>query len=260
MIYQIFYDERSKHDLVIQPGLITPFGVHHARNLKRETDYIYDDELTPNLTEHNTLCEWRAMYYVWKHLHSNWVGFTSWGHDKKKFQPRLCEFTLQGIESVLSKYSLAGFCVVPVSSLILQPYRNCTLATLKNHFIQYYHINKDIPGSFLDSRGRQLGDYCNVIYWDFIINEFKKQYSIDLEQELDWVQLGKVAYLHTWCNAFVARWKYFDDYMRMFSPIVLAMLDHFGSHPTDLELSYICERLIIIYNYIQYSNMNIITD
>jgi glycosyltransferase involved in cell wall biosynthesis len=98
-----------------------------------------------------------------------------------------------------------------------------------------------------------LAKYHSAPYWDFVMNQYHNLHGINLEKELDWKKLAKVDILHTWCNAFVARWEYFDEYMSQFSPIVLSMLDFFGSHPSDLELSYICERLIILFNYIRYS-------
>lgn len=240
-------------------GLVTPFGVHHARNLTREAGFLYDDVSTPNLTNHNTFCEWRVMYYVWKHHISEWVGFTSWAHHLKPFQPKLNQLTHGNITSALSRLPIAGFCAVPLRSLIQPQFKSILKPTLKNQFIQNYMIDKSLDDGFRDSRGMPLGRYHSPLYWDAMINEFKTLYSIDLDQELDWVSLSQVDHLHTWCNAFVARWSYFDSYMQIFSPIALALLKKFGSHPTDLELSYICERFIIINNYLQFMNIHIDT-
>ncbi len=72
---------------------------------------------------------------------------------------------------------------------------------------------------------------------------------MDVEPYLD--DLASVEYLHTFCHAFVARWEYFDDYLRHSYPIVMGLLERFGNHPTDLELSYVCERLLILHNYVR---------
>ena len=87
MIYQIYYDQNSLESINHSNDAITPFGVYKARFLKRQSDHLYDDQKSPNLTTHNTLCEWRVLYYIWKHYPSPWIGFTSWQHDRKKFKP-----------------------------------------------------------------------------------------------------------------------------------------------------------------------------
>jgi hypothetical protein len=126
--------------------------------------------------------------------------------------------------------------------------------TLKSQFLQWSLVETALEMPMNDHRRLPLGKYHSPRYWDFVITRYQSYYGINLEKELDWRMLGKIRPLHTWCNAFICRWDYFDTYMTVFSPIVLDMLAHFGSHPSELELSYICERLIVIHNYIQFSN------
>lgn len=254
MIYQIFYDYQSLQQVNNHKGLIRPFGVHLARQQERRADYLYDDEKIPNLTEHNTLCEWRVLYYVWKHHPSEWVGFTSWRHDFKNFSPQIEHIDMPWVLSALKMFPIAGFAVRPLKELIVKnvvPYEE---ATLKSQFLQWSWIENKLGVRINDMRQMPMARFHSETYWNFVMQQFQSLYGVNLEKELDWDALGKIDKLHTWCNAFVARWAYFDDYMSTFSPIVLNMLDHFGSHPKDLELSYICERLIILHNYIRHAN------
>jgi hypothetical protein len=253
MIYQIFYDEKSLRSVDLAHRWIRPCGVHLARQLPRPAGYIYDDEALPNLTQHNTLCEWRVLYYVWKHHPSPWVGFTSWRHDAKHFRPQLMAIDETWLISSLNHSPITGLAVRPLRSLMLNQVAGKDDVTLKTQFLQWKIVESLSGVKLNDSRCMPLGKYHDLPYWDFVMQAFHRCYGIHLERELDWVSLGHVDRLHTWCNAFVARWDFFDNYMSLFTPIVMGLLEHFGSHPEDLELSYICERLIILHNYIQYS-------
>lgn len=254
MIYQIYYDEKIVNASKNKNDHVQTFGVYKARMLPRLKNCLYDDQRKPNLTDHNTLCEWRVLYYIWKHYPSQWVGFTSWQHNQKGFFPKIENIDSSGIKSVLNDNPIEGFCVRSLPSLMIKKSGINHETTLRQQFVQWSLVEHVIGKQINDTRGMLKGRYHTAPYWDFIINAYRDIYGIDLQKEIDWIALGKVENLHTWCNAFVARWDYFDAYMRMFSPIVLGLLDYFGSHPTDLELSYICERLIIIYNYMRYSN------
>jgi hypothetical protein len=253
MIYQVFFDQNSADFIELQHRFITPCGVYKSREMDRIAGCIYDDEITPNLTSHNTLCEWRVLYYVWKHYPRNWVGFTSWRHNEKHFSPQLMAIDEKWLMSSLKKSPITGLAVRPLRSLLLNGIPKKAKATLKTQFLQWKFVESLAGAQLNDSRSIPLGKYHDSPYWDFVMQEFSRLYGIHLERELDWVSLGRLDRLHTWCNAFVSRWGYFDGYMAMFTPIVFGLLDRFGSHPTDLELAYICERLIILYNYIQYS-------
>lgn len=257
MIYQIFYDEKSRAGVRPRPNFIVPFGVHRARQLVPEEGYLYDGTLSPNLAEHNTLCEWRALYYVWKHHRSAWVGFTSWRHDEKQFAPPLAGITRDWVEGVLARTPIYGFAAARPIVLVPPPFRHSTGVTLLQHYSYLYEKSLGRPGGTRDVRGLPFGCYHHPRYLEFVFREFERRYGIALETALDWSKLAQARSLHTWCNAFVARWEYFDDYMTMFSPVVLALLEHFGSHPTDLELCYVCERLIILYNYLRASGLRI---
>lgn len=252
MIYQVFYDNRSARGIEHQHPLVTPCGVFKSREQARIPGCIYDDEKRPNLTQHNTLCEWRVLYYVWQHHPSTWVGFTSWQHDKKKFHPSMAPINEAWVCDVLKKRPIFGFAQWPLASLMLPELRGHIAISLKSQFLQWKIYENLIGLPLNDARSIPLGKYHDLPYWDFVMQALRTRYGIDIEKELDWQALADVDALHTWCNAFIADWKYFDGYMRMFSPIVLSMLQRFGSHTTDLELAYICERLIILYNYIQY--------
>ena len=252
MIYQVFYDKHSANCIEHQHPLITPCGVFKSREQARIPGCIYDDEKQPNLTQHNTLCEWRVLYYVWQHHPSAWVGFTSWQHDKKKFHPSMALIDEAWVHTALKKTPIVGFAVWPLESLMLAELKGRLGISLKSQFLQW-KIYEDLIGMPLnDARRMPLGKYHDLPYWNFVMQALTCRYGIDIEKELDGYALAGVDALHTWCNAFIADWRYFDGYMRMFSPIVLSMLQRFGSHARDLELAYICERLIIIYNYIQY--------
>jgi len=255
MIYQIFYNEKSKGHVSTIPGLVTPFGVHEGKLLPREPGYLYDDECQPNLTEHNTLCEWRVMYYVWKHRPSSWVGFTSWTHDEKGFSPQLKLLTPEWIDRTLQQQDIFGFGVRTPAEFMLPGLKDKLTANLKNQFVQWRMAELNHSAHMHDHRDMPMGKYHDAKYWDYVMNEFKSLYSVDLERELDWNSLAEVRHLHTWCNAFISKWDYFDQYMQVFSPLVLSMLDRFGSHQTDLELSYICERLLMIFNYLHHSEL-----
>jgi len=254
MIYQIYYDDRICQATANGSDCIKPFGVFKSLLLPRAKHALYDDEKNPNLTAHNTFCEWRVLYYIWKHFPSPWVGFTSWQHNLKGFLPPLDRITPGWIDAGLKTAPIKGFIVRPLHSVMVGPVDACILPTLKDQFLQWSLLEGTIGKRINDVRGMPMGRYHSAPYWDFVIKEYRRIYGADLADELDWVALGKIDALHTWCNAFIARWSYFDDYMKQFSPIALGLLDFFGSHPIDLELSYICERLIIIYNYIKYSN------
>jgi hypothetical protein len=254
MIYQVFYDSNSAKCTGARHKFVTPCGVYKSRDLDRIPGCIYDDEKYPNLTDHNTLCEWRVLFYVWKNYPSSWIGFTSWRHDEKCFSPPLQFVDENWLKSNLDRYPIIGFAQRPLRSLLLKGMAEVSGATLKTQFIQWKIVESLAGIQLNDSRSIPLAKYHDIRYWDFVIHEFRRIYGIDIERELDWVSLGAIDRLHTWCNAFVVHWDYFDRYMTMFAPIVFGLLDRFGSHPTDLELAYICERLIILYNYIQYSN------
>lgn len=254
MIYQIYYDANSFKGVCDSNPIVTPFGVFKAKQHPRNPEHFYDDQRLPNLTAHNTLCEWRVLYYVWKHHPSPWVGFTSWAHNQKQFHPAIASVTKGHCESVLKHHNIAGFCLRPLRQLILPDVPSELDLTLKLQYNQWSLMEKRNGINYLDSRRLPLGKYHDIKYWNFVMEEYHTLYGINLEKELDFVFLGTIQALHTWCNAFVARWDYFDAYMTRFSPIVMAMLEHFGSHPTELELSYICERLIILHNYIKYAN------
>lgn len=253
MIYQVFYDHYSAQGVDTRHRQVIPCGVHESRFLDRIQGCIYDDEKSPNLTDHNTLCEWRVLYYVWKHYPSAWVGFTSWRHDAKNFKPSLRSIDETWLHASLRRWPIIGLYQRPLRSLFLEGLAETEGATLKTQFVQW-RIAESLSGIQLnDSRSIPLAKYHDFVYWEFVMREFRSLYGIDMEKELDWVSLGRVDHLHTWCNAFVARWDYFNGYMTMFAPIVFGLLDRFGSHSTDLELAYICERLIILYNYLQYA-------
>jgi hypothetical protein len=254
MIYQIFYDFNSRRHIQAVPGLVKPCGVYKACQLEHHPDYVYDDEKTPNLTEHNSLCEWRALYYIWRHYPSKWVGFTSWRHDQKGFMPAIANLKKSEIISILNRVPIAGFVVRPLADLMIRNFSESSAMTLRSQFLQWSLVETALDTPMNDQRRLPLGKYHSSQYWDFVIGRYQSYFGINLDKDLDWEALGKIRSLHTWCNAFVCHWEYFDKYMTAFSPIVLDMLDHFGSHPEELELSYICERLIIIHNYIQYSN------
>jgi hypothetical protein len=254
MIYQIYYDQDSFGGINLSNDVIIPFGVHNAKSLKRQNCHLYDDQKSPNLTEHNTLCEWRVLYYIWKHYPSPWIGFTSWQHDRKRFTPVTNSISRMLCDSALNHHNIVGFCIYPLKSLIAPTIAKHTKITLKAQFAQW-HIAEDILGYKIpDNRNMAMCKYHDVTYWNFVIDEYRNLYGVNLEKDLDFISLGSIDKLHTWSNAFIAKWEYFNEYMTVFSPIVLSMLDHFGSHPKDLELSYICERLIILHNYIKYTN------
>ncbi len=254
MIYQTFYDETSKQAVQNPPALIKPIGVYKARRIERVPEYLYDDEKRPNLTAHNTLCEWRTLFYIWKHYPDKWVGFTSWKHDRKGFAPSIDRLDERWVLQHLADKSIAGFMVRPLQALMIKDLDPELEPTLKSQFIQWSLVEDILEKKVNDTRSMPMGRFHNPVYWDFVMDEYRCVHGIDLARELDWVGLGRIDALHTWCNAFVARWDYFDDYMRHFSPIVMSLLEYFGSHPVNLELSYICERLIILFNYIRYSN------
>lgn len=254
MIYQIFYDQRSAAGISADHELITPCGVYKARQFDRSPGVICDDEKEPNLTDHNTLCEWRVLFYVWKHYPSKWVGFTSWQHNRKGFQPITDKMDAHWLSSSLRNSNITGFITRSLQETSIHGIDNINKLTLKTQFLQWSRIEQIINKKVNDVRKTPMGKYHSEPYWDFVMREFHKIHGLNLEKELNWIELGKVRKLHTWCNAFVAKWEYFDEYMTLFSPLVLEMLDFFGSHPVDLELSYICERLIIIFNYLKYSN------
>lgn len=254
MIYQIYYDQRSSEGIAAANPVIVPFGVHAARHLSRRPGHVYDDDRRPNLAEHNTLCEWRVLYYVWKHCPAPWVGFTSWAHNQKNFKPAIESVRKEQCESILRHYNIAGFYVEPLKRLIPKFIAKEYGYTLKTQFLEYSIVEILMGRTTLDARMRPLSHFHRLKYWNFVIQEFQYLYGINLEQELDFEALGEIKALHTWSNAFIANWDYFNDYMTTFSPIVLAMLEYFGSHPKELELSFICERLIILHNYIKYAN------
>lgn len=253
MIYQVYYDKRSSSEIATANPVVVPFGVFHARALPRNPGHIYDDEREPNLTEYNTLCEWRALFYIWKHRPGPWVGFTSWSHNRKGFTPKIESIRKEQCEDILRYHNIAGFYAQPLRKLIAPTIGQKFGITLKVQFTQWSLMEQTTGQVNLDKRMLPLGKYHHIDYWDFVIREFQSLYGADLEKELDFQALGDIPALHTWCNAFVANWAYFNDYMTTFSPIVISMIDHFGSHPTDLELAYICERLIILHNYIKYT-------
>lgn len=253
MIYQIYYDKHSFGGICDLNSIIKPFGVFKAKQLPRNHKHIYDDQRSPNLTEHNTLCEWRVLYYIWNHYPSPWVGFTSWSHNQKRFYPAIEFIEKDHCESALKYHNIAGFCLRPLGNLIYPDMAREFGYTLKTQFNQWSIMEKRDGLNYSDRRMLPLGKYHDIKYWNFVIREYHTLYGINLEKELDFISLGTIPALHTWCNAFVAIWDYFDDYMTQFSPIVMSMLDHFGSHSTELELSYICERLIILHNYIKYT-------
>jgi hypothetical protein len=257
MIYQIFYDAHSRAGVQPRGDVIVPLGVYLARNLPREPGFVYDGELSPNLAEHNTLCEWRALYYAWQHYRSDWVGFTSWRHDDKKFAPQLGAITREWVEDVLTRTLIHGFAASRPIALMPPHLRGPGPITLLNHYAYLHSKHIARPGGTRDIRGMPLGDYHHPRYLEFVFREFERLYHVNLVEELDWAALARDRSLHTWCSAFVARWDYFDDFMKVFSPVVLALLDRFGSHPTDLELCYVCERLVILYNYVQASGLEI---
>jgi hypothetical protein len=257
VIYQIFYDATSRAGVRPCPAVIVPFGVHRARELPPEEGFLYDGTLSPHLAQHNTLCEWRVLYYVWKHHRSDWVGFTSWRHDEKKFEPLLASITRNWVEETLARRPIHGFAAQRPIDLLPPPFRDARGVTLLQHYSYFYEKGLRRPGGSRDVRGSPFGCYHHPRYLEFVFQEFERRYGVALEGKLDWVKLGQARSLHTWCNAFVARWDYFDDYMTVFTPVVEALMEHFGSHPTDLELCYVCERLIILYNYIQASGLKI---
>jgi hypothetical protein len=254
MIYQIYYDDKIANVTQGKADCIQSFGVHKAKQSPRNALCLYDDEKRPNLTEHNTLCEWRVLYYVWKHHPAPWVGFTSWQHDQKGFFPPIEGIRVDWIDSTLKRAPITGFIVRPLHAVMVDNSGERLGRTLKDQFLQWSLLEHHIGKKINDKRSLPLGRYHTAPYWDFVMKAYHDMYAVNLEKELDWQGLGKVDALHTWCNAFVANWAYFDDYMTQFSPIALGLLHFFGSHPTDLELSYICERLIILHNYIRYSN------
>jgi hypothetical protein len=254
MIYQIYYDSHSSNGVVTDNPIVVPFGVFHARSLPRNIGHLYDDEQEPNLTDHNTLCEWRVLFYIWKHRPAPWVGFTSWAHNRKGFSPRIESVWEKQCEDVLKYHNIVGFYAKPLRLLISPDIGHEFGMTLKVQFTQWSILEEKTKRVNVDRRLLPLGKYHHIKYWDFVMREFQSLYGVDLEKELDFRALGDIPVLHTWCNAFVVNWAYFNDYMTTFSPIVISMIDHFGSHPTDLELAYICERLIILHNYIKYTN------
>lgn len=254
MIYQVYYDAHSYLGVDGSNSVVVPFGVFKARQLPRMHNHVYDDEKSPNLTDHNTLCEWRVLYYVWKHHAAQWVGFTSWSHNQKGFYPKIESVEGGQCERALRIHNIVGFCLRPLKSLIPADIASEFGITLKTQFLQWALAEQRNKLNIFDKRKMPLGKYHHLVYWDFVIQEYQSLYGINLERELDFRALGNVTALHTWCNSFICNWQYFNDYMKAFSPVVLGMLDHFGSHPTDLELSYICERLIILHNYIKYTN------
>ncbi len=248
MLYQIFYNEKTQSHVKKIDGLVTPIGVHDARKCERIPGYIYDDELSQNLTEYNTLCEWRVLYYVWQNLPSPWVGFTSWQHDRKGFLPTLGELTATRIEAELSTRPLWPFMVLPLDRLML-PFSPPLAPTLKNQFIQWNLAEAASGAEVSDIRQMPMGKYHHPRYWDAILAAVKKRHGLDLDRMFDWEKLGATLSLHTWCHAFVSTWDFFDAYMQFSAPIVVELLQQFGNHPTDLELSYSCERLLILFNY-----------
>ncbi len=254
MIYQIFYDDNSLKAVQDSPASVMPVGVHEACRFPRVPEYVYDDEKYPNLTSHNTLCEWRVLYYIWNHYPDKWVGFTSWKHDRKGFAPAINRLGEQWALQNLAEKPISGFMVRPLQSVMIKDLDHRQEPTLKSQFIQWSLVEDLLQKKVHDTRSMPMGRYHRSIYWDFVMQGYRRVHGIDLEKELDWSSLGRIDFLHTWCNAFVAQWDYFDMYMRQFSPIVMSMLEYFGSHPVDLELSYICERLIILFNYIRYSD------
>jgi len=256
MIYQIFYNKASLETVQNSPDFIKRLGVNDARYLQRVPSYIYDDERSPNLTEHNTLCEWRALYYIWKHYPSSWVGFTSWQHDRKGFTPMLHRLNLQWVKRSLEDKPIAGFVVKPLKPLMVRGIDRHLGVTLKSQFLQWSKLERISKADINDNRAMPMGRFHSESYWDFVIDDYRRLYGVDLEKEIDWSEIGQNEFLHTWCNAFVAKWDYFDAYMRQFSPIVFNLLEYFGSHPLNLELSYICERLIIMFNYIRFTHNN----
>lgn len=254
MLYQIYYDDKIMNATMAPGQSIQPFGVHEAKSLPRQAHCLYDDERLPNLTEHNTLCEWRVLYYIWRHYPTQWVGFTSWQHDRKGFSPIIGNITTQWIQSAIKCNPISGFIVRPLYSVMIQTPDERDKLSLRQQFLQWSMIEHIIGKKIYDTRGMPLSRYHTAPYWDFVMNAYRDLYGVNLEKDLDWNSLAGVDDLHVWCNAFVAHWDYFNAYMKMFSPIALGLLEYFGSHPVDLELSYICERLIIIYNYIRYAN------
>jgi len=254
MLYQIFYDEKTQQQVKKLDGLVTPVGVHNARKLRRVSGFIYDDELPHNLTDYNTLCEWRVLYYVWQNLPSRWVGFTSWQHDRKGFTPPLGELTDARITTELSTRPMWPFKVQPLSKLML-PFSPPLPPTLKNQFIQWHLAEQASGTEVTDIRHMSMGRYHHPRYWAAILAAVKKRHGLDLDTVLDWEKLGTIASLHTWCHAFVSTWDHFDAYMHFSAPIVIELIQQFGNHPTDLELSYSCERLMVLFNYIIYTNL-----
>jgi hypothetical protein len=254
MIYQIYYNDHSSNEIVTTNPVVVPFGVFQAKSLPRKPGHVYDDEKEPNLTDYNTLCEWRVLFYIWKHRPAPWVGFTSWSHDRKCFAPNIESIRKEQCEGVLKHHNIVGFYAQPLRKLIRPAIAHKFGLTLKVQFTQWSVMEQTTGIVNVDQRMLPLGKYHHIKYWDFVIREFQSLHGVNLEKELDFHALGDIPVLHTWCNAFVVNWSYFNDYMTTFSPIVFSMIDHFGSHPTDLELAYICERLIILHNYIKYTN------
>ncbi len=249
MLYQIFYDEKTKAFVEKIEGIITPCGVHRARETTRDPGFIYDDELPNNLTDFNTLCEWRVLYYVWQNLPSSWVGFTSWQHNQKGFTPAISELSVQRIETELSLRSLWPFKVIPLEHLML-PMSPSSPPTLRSQFTQWSLVEQFNGTQLNDTRSMPMGRYHHARYWEAILAAVKKRHEIDLDQVCNWEALGKIDSLHTWCHAFIATWEFFDAYMQFSAPIVDELVDQFGNHPSDLELSYSCERLLVIFNYL----------
>jgi hypothetical protein len=247
MIYQIFHDEKTSQYVKPIENIVTPFGVHKAKDLPRPAGYLYDDVKKLNLTSYNSLSEWRVLYYIWQHHPSSWVGFTSWAHKKKGFSPNnLEDLCPEKIEKVIKTKQIIGFACHSIKELHNFLGSTTPPFTLKTQFLLCSKITNDkykIP----------LGVFHDQKYWDFVMQEYKKLYSLDLEKALPWEELGQISSLNTWCNAFLATWPYFDKYMQTFSPIVLNGIKHFKPEGSDRGLGYICERLIIIFNYLVYT-------
>ena len=221
MVYQIFYDYNLLQQIQTNNELVKFFGVHLARKQSRNPKYFYDDEKIPNLSEHNTLCEWRVLFYIWKHFRSEWVGFTSWRHDQKGFAPNIDHIDEKWIRSVLAKQPIFGFAVKPLKDLIIKNVRTIQKATLKSQFLQWSILENKLGVKINDSRQMPMAKYHSANYWNFTMRRFQELYNLDLESAFNWEILGQLDSLHTWCNAFIARWEYFNEYMEIFSPIVL---------------------------------------
>jgi hypothetical protein len=163
MIYQINYDNRIKKTADNRPRWIQPVGVYKVKNVTRKKQRIYDHEDRPNLAEHNTLCEWWVLYFVWKNFPSAWVGLKSWQHDKKKFTSQIYKIGDDWIHDSLESAPITGFMARPLHAVIVKNNDTGSERNLKNQFTQLSHLEQALQKEINDTRRTRSCLNCSNI-------------------------------------------------------------------------------------------------